>query len=329
MRWHQILLWAGLMVTGQLTQAQDQDQGPDTLNRKRLTFVATAGALTYGGAVWSLYDLWYKNYDLGHFHTFNDINEWRGMDKAGHFYATYAESELAAGVARWAGLSQKQAAWLGAGSGMLIQTTLEVLDGFSEKWGFSWYDMAFNAAGAALFLGQELHWGSQRIRIKGAAGPPRFPETTLYSLDGRQETNLRNRGEELFGKGPIQNFLKNYNASTVWLSINPSAFMQEGSPSAKLFPAWLNIAVGIGAENLYGGHDNTWSGADGAVFVLSEKEFPRYTQFFLSLDIDLSRIPTRNRWLKTIFKSINWIKIPAPTLEWNTRGQWKGYVFHP
>jgi uncharacterized protein YfiM (DUF2279 family) len=35
----------------------------------------------------------------------------------------------------------------GLGAGMMAQTSIEILDGFSEKWGFSWGDVACNVAG--------------------------------------------------------------------------------------------------------------------------------------------------------------------------------------
>jgi hypothetical protein len=53
---------------------------------------------------------------------------------------------------------------------------------------------------------------------------------------------------------------------------------------------------------------------------------PRYKQFYLSLDINTALIPTKSRFLKTIFSAINIIKFPAPALEFNTLGEVK---FHP
>ena len=42
-----------------------------------------------------------------------------------------------------------------------------------------------------------------------------------------------------------------------------------------------------------------------------------YSQFYLSLDIDLVKIKTKSKFLKSVFSVINFIKIPAPTLEIN------------
>jgi hypothetical protein len=49
-------------------------------------------------------------------------------------------------------------------------------------------------------------------------------------------------------------------------------------------------------------------------------------QFYLSLDVDLTRIRTNKSWLKTLFTVFSFIKIPAPAIEFNTLGEVR---FHP
>jgi hypothetical protein len=44
------------------------------------------------------------------------------------------------------------------------------------------------------------------------------------------------------------------------------------------------------------------------------------------MDVDLTRIPTRSKALKTLFTIFSFIKIPFPAVEYNTLGQFK---FHP
>ena len=43
-------------------------------------------------------------------------------------------------------------------------------------------------------------------------------------------------------------------------------------------------------------------------------EYTRTRQFIISPDIDLSKIPTDNKFLKTTLKVLNFIKIPLPAL---------------
>ena len=54
----------------------------------------------------------------------------------------------------------------GATLGFVFLTTIEVLDGFSEEWGFSTGDIMANALGTGLLIGQELLWDEQRLQMK-------------------------------------------------------------------------------------------------------------------------------------------------------------------
>jgi hypothetical protein len=67
------------------------------------------------------------------------------------------------------GSRQEKAAWLGGATGFLMQSTIEILDGFSEKWGASSGDIAANGIGAALCISQQLLWNEQRILVKFSA----------------------------------------------------------------------------------------------------------------------------------------------------------------
>ena len=296
----------------------------DTLNPGRFRACVTAGAAIYASASVGLYHLWYKNYDLTGFHTFNDLGEWEDMDKLGHTVTAYNQSVLSYYGARWTGLEHKKSIALAAGVGMLLQGTVEVMDGFSEKWGFSWADVAFNTLGVTLFAGQELAWRDQRLLLKISNSRPGYPDVTVPAEGGGPPMNLRQRAEELYGSTYAEAFLKDYNGQTLWASLNPASFYGQNKPG--WLPAWLNIAVGYGAENMFGGYDNYWSDEDGNSYALDPQAFPRYRQFYLSLDIDLRRIPTHKRGLRFLFGALNWIKIPAPALEVNTAG---GVKFHP
>ncbi len=50
-----------------------------------------------------------------------------------------------------------------------------------------------------------------------------------------------------------------------------------------------------------------------------------YRQFYLSLDVDLTKIQTNSKFLKSVFSVVNFIKVPAPTLELSNRN---GLKFH-
>ena len=216
--------------------------------------------------------------------------------------------------------------WTGAGVGLGVMTTFEVMDGFSEEWGFSFADMCFNTGGVALFVGQELAWQEQRIQMKVSGIRPGYPTEPLYASDGTTITTLDERAAGLYGTTFFHVLLKDYNALTTWASVNVRSFLPNKETSK--FPAWLNLAFGYGADNLYGGFENKWETADGAIFELDPQRYPRYRQYYLSLDVDWTRVPTKKRWVRLAFRAINYLKIPAPAFEVNTLGKTRFHFLH-
>jgi len=263
----------------------------DTLNRKRLLFASTTTAAGYGATVTGLNTLWYNDYPRGDFHFFNDNVDWMQMDKAGHALTSYQLGRYGYEVLKWTGLEEKPAIWIGGNLGLFFLTTVEVMDGYSEEWGFSSGDGLANLAGTSLFIGQQLAWGEQRMALK-------------FSYSGTDYAVFR---PETLGSGGLESVLKDYNGQTIWLSVNPSSFWRK----EKLFLPWLNIALGYGANGMLGGDNNPSFNSAGDALPQTD----RYRQYYLSLDIDLSRIKTKNAFLKTIFSVVGFIKIPAPAVE--------------
>lgn len=282
----------------------------DTLNKSRFWVATGLTTALYTGTVIALNEAWYKQYPRSSFHTFNDTREWRQMDKMGHLYTSYFESLWSYNIARWTGMNENASIWTGAGLGMVFQGTVEVLDGFSKEWGFSIADMGFNVLGSGAFVAQQKLWGEQRILFKVSSTPMTYPSTDIAPVIGEGTSSLKERSDDLFGRHYSERFLKDYNAQTVWVSVNIHAFLR---PENR-FPKWLNLAVGYGAENLYGGFANRWTEGDGS-YALSEEEFPRYSQYYLSPDIDFSRIPSKSPFVRTVFGVLNVFKIPGPVLE--------------
>lgn len=86
----------------------------------------------------------------------------------------------------------------------------------------------------------------------------------------------------------------------------------------KQIPDWINIAFGYSAGGMYGEFKNIKS-YDGK----SIPETERYRQYMLSLDIDFAKIPTKNKFLKTVFNSMFMVKIPFPAIEINSKSEIK------
>jgi hypothetical protein len=279
-----------------------------TLNKQRITLFAGTGVVAYSAALVGLNNLWYADYAHSSFHFFDDSREWLQIDKCGHLTTAYLEAFYIMHIFRWTGVKQKPAAIYAGLTAFMLQNTIEVFDGLSAEWGASLSDVAANFTGAALMTSQELIWKEQRIRLKI------LPHYQLYP-----EGELQARADQLFGTTLPRKFLKDYNAMNYWLSINPASFNKR-----QQHVKWLNVALGYGAGGMYGGYGNTWYDESGAFHDRSE--IIRYRRFFLSLDVDFSKIKTRSRTMKAFLGLLNIVKFPAPTIEFNTKGE---VLFHP
>jgi uncharacterized protein YfiM (DUF2279 family) len=297
---------------------------PDQFHKGRFWLLTGTGAAAYTATVLGLSQVWYADYDRAPLHSFDDFGEWENMDKMGHLYTAYFYSHLATNAYHWTGISRRRAAWTGFGVSMFLQTTIEVLDGYSAEWGFSWGDMAFNTLGSSIYLAQELAWEQQKVAVKFSSFRRDTPDRTLLSTDGTVSTTLKARRNELFGTSLAEIMVKDYAATTLWASANLHSLFMQGRESR--FPKWLNVAIGYGADNIYGARRNSWTDDDGHEFVVDNTLFPRKRQYYLALDVDLTKIPTQSRFLKVLLGALNTIKVPAPALEYNSAGEWR---FHP
>jgi len=271
--------------------------------KKRRALVGYGNALAYTSTMTGLYSLWYSEYPLGKFHFFDDNKQWLQMDKVGHAYSCYAEGWVGVKMMKWAGYNRKQSILIGGSYGFLLQTTVEVFDGFSENWGASVGDIAANAFGTGMVIGQEWFWDEQRIQFKFSFSQSEYAKIRPNVL-GERQTQI----------------LKDYNGQTYWLSANVKSFLKEESK----FPAWLNVSVGYGADGMVGGDDNIFERNQ---IVYDYSHIPRQRQFYLSPDIDFTKIKTNSRFLKGLFVVMNGFKMPMPALMWQD-GKMSFYALH-
>jgi hypothetical protein len=91
---------------------------------------------------------------------------------------------------------------------------------------------------------------------------------------------------EMFGNSPVSRMLKDYNGQT--------------------------YSIGYGINGYYGGTDNVFENKNG---LQDYSSVPRYSEFYASLDVDFTKVPTRNKFLKKAFYLMNYFKFPFPALE--------------
>ncbi|WP_170827443.1 DUF2279 domain-containing protein [Roseivirga sp. 4D4] len=263
--------------------------GQDTLPDNRLKNIVLYGGIGYATSMVVLSQAWYKEQGFDRFKFFNDNAEWKQVDKFGHTFTTYNFSRVNYQLLRKTQLSDHKAIVWSSALSTLLLLPVEILDGFSPDFGFSYGDMIANAAGSGLFYLQQKAWSEQRIKIK-------------WSF---HETSLAGQRPEILGSGLLEELLKDYNGQTYWLSFDVHAFAKESR-----FPKWLNLALGYGAQNMVFARDNQNAVAG----------FENFRQYYLGIDFDLSYIKTDKKWLRILLFMADMIRLPAPTLEINKDG---------
>lgn len=279
--------------------------------KSRIYLAAAGSVVSYTGGLVALSNAWYINQAQSSFHFFNDNDEWLQVDKAGHVFSAYTTGKWSMELWRWAGLSRKQSIWMGGLSGTAFLTVIEVLDGFSSDWGFSIGDLGADLAGSGLFIAQELAWEEQRIQLKFS-----------FHRNNYNDPSLNQRSDDLFGTRSLERMLKDYNGQTYWASANLKSFFKKTN-----LPSWLNIAVGYSGEGMFGGTENRMKDKNGLV-VFDRTDVPRSRQWYLAPDIDLTKIKTKNKFLRSAFFLLNSLKFPGPSIGFSGKGiEWNWLHF--
>ena len=258
----------------------------DTLSKKRVWIASGISAYTQIGSISALYSIWYSQNSNSSFHYFNDYGNWGNVDKYGHAYSSYQLSRTTANLYKWSGMSQRNSAFVGFALGLSYQTTLEIFDGFSSGYGFSWGDVWFNILGSSLYLGQELTFKEQIFLPKFSYHPTSYAAIRPNTL----------------GSNHVERFLKDYNGQTYWLSFSPKSFLKSSK-----FPEWLCLSMGYGIDARIVGDKTSYVDVNGQTYFSNP-------EFYLSLDVDFKKLPIKNKTLKKVLTSLNYLKIPAPAL---------------
>ena len=286
-----LLILICLIGTFQWCQAQDSTSHEIPLKKVKLY-----GGIGYGTGMLVLSQAWYAENGLEHFKFFNDNAEWLQVDKLGHIYSTYHFSRINYELLNRTELTQEKALIWSSVLSTALFLPIEILDGFSPDYGFSYGDMIANAAGSGMFFLQQKAWKEQRIKLK-------------FSF---HETSYPNFRPNTLGKSFPEQLLKDYNGQSYWLSFDIHAFTK-----ASNWPKWLNLAIGYGATGMVYSR-NTENELAG---------FSNYRRLFVGIDFDLSYIETQSRFLKTVLFLADMIKLPAPSLEFSN-GKLYGHILY-
>ncbi len=120
------------------------------LNKKRLFIAGTSIVGALGASYWHVQNSWWTD-QKGSFHFDNgaDLRYALNVDKMGHFMGGLQAADIFSSSMKWTGMNEKKALWYGAAFGSGLQLAIEIKDAYAPYWGFSKWDLALGAAGAA------------------------------------------------------------------------------------------------------------------------------------------------------------------------------------
>lgn len=220
-----IVLIAVVLACGTHMSAQDDSAHVDPL-RFGVVAGATVGGFVVGHGI--LNDLWWKGERVPfHINTAQDYSYALNADKYGHATFAFMASTVYGDLMRWCGLDSTSAAWWGFGVAMTYQTYIEVRDGYSRDYGFSWGDIGANTLGAALPVAKHY-----------------VPALRAFDLQ------ISFWPSDAFRQGAYNAIIDDYTSTTHWLAMN----VHDLAPRSvqQYLPPWLGVAIGHSVRNLDG-----------------------------------------------------------------------------
>lgn len=256
-------------------------------NRKIIVPVIELSVLSASSVL--LWQAWYKGYNHSSFHWFNDNSEWLQMDKASHCNTSYWLTRSNYSLLRWAGYSNTKARWMSVGGAFTAMASIEFFDGMSSEWGASWGDLLANSTGIGIYTIQNLTHTEDLFQLKFSYWPSQY----------------RTMRPKVLGSNEAEGIIKDYNGQTHWLSVSLN------NAGCNFMPRWLNIAIGYGADGMTGGKEN---------YPATIENSLRKRSLYISPDFNWLSLHPKKTWAKILVNTLMIIKIPAPTVEFNSSG---------
>jgi hypothetical protein len=231
---------------------------------------------------------WWKDNQTS-FHFREDLDYGLGVDKIGHFYGASVLTFVFSKSLRWAYVPERESILIGAGSALLFQTYVEVRDGFSA-WGFDRVDFAANVGGVLYPVAQFYIPVLKNFNLKFSYHP----------------SDLLNNPGGIGFRGQEHIIFDDYEGQTFWLSFTVNNLLPEEAET--FWPDWLALTVGYGARRV--------------------AEPDAHSIVLLGLDYDMTKIiPQSSSFLRTLSEALNFIRLPAPSVQISPNAIWYGLYF--
>jgi hypothetical protein len=203
-----------------------QSSHTDSIRTNRLYILGgvSAGAFIYAYGIQN--NMWWKGEKSG-FHT-NWTEDWNsslGADKVGHLYFGYSLANIYKHGFQWAGYSKEKSILYSGILTLSYQTFLEIRDGFSREYGFSWGDFGANLLGSMYpFLQSQYS----------------FLETFNFKISFQPSKRFKNNSNRYI--------LDDYESTYHWLSIDIDKFFPVKADN--FFTNFINFSIGHSVKGL-------------------------------------------------------------------------------
>lgn len=240
------------------------------------------------------YNWWWRG-DYHEFRFNNDggINNYSlGVDKAGHFYTSYAYTKFLNELMRYGGFSDRSRKWTAYGLPAFYALSIEIGDAFTKTYGFSAEDLIANFSGIGLAWLQDEFPKLNAVTFKYSYFPSKF-----YRNQNFQGWTLT----------------RDYDGHTYWVALDVKKLLP--SRAKKYWPSGLNLAAGYGVVN--------FSEIDFYHSTSYVTEVTLQRKFLIGLDWNLSAIPAKKAGWKAIRNMLDLYHFPAPGISISPKTQFK------
>ena len=251
--------------------------------------VASTVLIAYGAAYWLVFKKGWWDEQGNDFHFENDFDYALNLDKFGHFASGVIMGESFYEGYRWAGLSEFQSYLFAGLSAFATHVAIDVKDGYSPEWGFSIFDVLSGTLGGFLPMAERYVPVFKYVDLKWS-----------YWINTKAYYRQSNTGV----------FTDDYCNQTFWASFKIHRMLP--ASVRQYYPSWLAIAAGLSIDE--------------GVF-LHDKDVTPHREVYIALDYDLEAFSPQSRMARTIIKSLNYFKLPAPTIQVYPEFHW--YLLYP
>lgn len=270
-------------------RSEDSTDLAGEVSYAKVAAVASLTLIAYGAAYWLVFDKGWWDEQGNHFHFENDFDYALNLDKFGHFAAGVALGEGFYEGYRWAGATEFQSYLFAGLSAMMTHIAIDVKDGYSPKWGFSVFDVLSGTLGGFLPMAERYVPLFKYVDLKWSY----WINTKVYYR--QSDTGV---------------FTDDYVNQTFWASFKPYRLLPAGA--RKFYPSWLAIAAGLSIDE--------------GVFIKDYEGTP-HREVYIALDYDLEAFRPQSRMARTLIKSLNYFKLPAPAVQVYPEFHW--FLLYP